>query len=179
MYNAPMFDKNDGEKTPQNPFGDSKFWTNVFVSFSLLILIGGAYSFFTSKTKITGEISLSQFAQMVTTGEVTKVTVEGDTLSIDKKDGTKLLSKKEGETSLTETLKNYGVEAAKISQLQIDVKSDSAIFWLNVLPFVMPILFLVIFIWFISRQVKGAGMQAFTFGQSKRVSLTQMTNIKK
>jgi cell division protease FtsH len=31
----------------------------------------------------------------------------------------------------------------------------------------MPIVFLAFFIWFLSRQVKGAGMQAFTFGQSK------------
>jgi ATP-dependent Zn protease len=29
------------------------------------------------------------------------------------------------------------------------------------------ILFIVIFFWYISRQVKGAGMQALTFGQSK------------
>jgi len=31
----------------------------------------------------------------------------------------------------------------------------------------LPILFIVFFFWYLSRQVKGAGMQAFTFGQSK------------
>ncbi|MBT3283053.1 ATP-dependent zinc metalloprotease FtsH, partial [bacterium] len=31
----------------------------------------------------------------------------------------------------------------------------------------MPLIFIIFFIWFLSRQVKGAGMQAFSFGQSK------------
>jgi cell division protease FtsH len=35
------------------------------------------------------------------------------------------------------------------------------------LPFIIPILFIALFFWFLSRQAKGAGMQAFTFGQSK------------
>lgn len=37
----------------------------------------------------------------------------------------------------------------------------------NVLPFVLPVVFIVFFFWFLSRQVKGAGIQAMTFGQSK------------
>jgi cell division protease FtsH len=41
-------------------------------------------------------------------------------------------------------------------------------FWLSALaPFLAPILFLVFFVWLISRQVRGAGMQALSFGQSK------------
>ena len=31
----------------------------------------------------------------------------------------------------------------------------------------MPVFLIVFFIWFLSRQVKGAGMQAFSFGKSK------------
>jgi cell division protease FtsH len=34
-------------------------------------------------------------------------------------------------------------------------------------PIIVPILFLGFIFWFLARQVKGAGMQAFTFGQSK------------
>jgi cell division protease FtsH len=37
----------------------------------------------------------------------------------------------------------------------------------NILPFLLPIIFILIFFWYLSRQVKGAGMQAFSFGQSK------------
>ena len=38
---------------------------------------------------------------------------------------------------------------------------------MNILPFLLPVIFIVIFFWYLSRQVKGAGIQAMTFGQSK------------
>jgi cell division protease FtsH len=49
------------------------------------------------------------------------------------------------------------------------VKDESGFgYWLlNVLPFLLPVVLVVFFIWMLTRQVKGAGMQAFTFGQSK------------
>ena len=41
-------------------------------------------------------------------------------------------------------------------------------FWLgNILPFLLPVIFIIFFFWYLSRQAKGAGMQAFSFGQSK------------
>ena len=51
----------------------------------------------------------------------------------------------------------------------IEVKNESGFgYWImNLLPFLLPIVFILFFIWFLSRQVKGAGMQAFSFGQSK------------
>ena len=57
----------------------------------------------------------------------------------------------------------------KSATIKIEIKNPSGIgYWiLNLAPFLAPILFIFIFIWFLSRQVKGAGMQAFTFGQSK------------
>jgi cell division protease FtsH len=46
-------------------------------------------------------------------------------------------------------------------------------YWfINLAPFLLPIIFVLFFLWYLSRQVKGAGMQAFTFGQSK-ARLTQ------
>jgi cell division protease FtsH len=35
------------------------------------------------------------------------------------------------------------------------------------LPFLLPVILIIFFIWMLTRQVKGQGMQAFTFGQSK------------
>ena len=65
--------------------------------------------------------------------------------------------------------KNYGVTPALLAKTEIEIKNDSGFsFWfLNILPFLLPIVFILLFFWFLSRQVKGAGMQAFTFGQSK------------
>src|SRR3989344_3798874 len=48
------------------------------------------------------------------------------------------------------------------------IAGDGFTYWfMNLAPFIIPILFIAVFIWFLTRQVKGAGMQAFTFGQSK------------
>ena len=53
--------------------------------------------------------------------------------------------------------------------VSIEIKNETGFgFWaLNILPFLIPVIFIVLLFWMISRQVKGAGMQAFSFGQSK------------
>lgn len=78
-------------------------------------------------------------------------------------------SKKETGTALTDTLVNYGVTREQLSTVSIEIKNPGGFrFWFFMLaPFLIPILLIVFFIWFLSRQVKGAGMQAFSFGQSK------------
>ncbi|MEK7190541.1 MAG: ATP-dependent zinc metalloprotease FtsH, partial [Patescibacteria group bacterium] len=78
-------------------------------------------------------------------------------------------AKKETGSSLTQTLFNYGVGKEAMSATEIEVKNESGfMFWLlNTLPFLLPIVFILLFFWYLSRQVKGAGMQAFSFGQSK------------
>ncbi len=48
------------------------------------------------------------------------------------------------------------------------VESSGFWYWLVELsPILIPLLFLLAFFWLLTRQVKGAGVQAFTFGQSK------------
>jgi len=81
----------------------------------------------------------------------------------------KLKKQKETESSLSQTLFNYGVKPEALAKTAIEIKNESGFgYWLmNLLPFLLPILFIVFFFWYLSRQVKGAGMQAFTFGQSK------------
>jgi len=78
-------------------------------------------------------------------------------------------SKKEAGTALSDTLTNYGVTPEELAQVAIEVKSPSGfLFWLGALaPFIFPLIFILFLIWFLTRQVKGAGMQAFSFGQSK------------
>jgi cell division protease FtsH len=114
-------------------------------------------------------VALSQVARLVSSGEVKTITVEGQNLSIEKKDGTKLKSKNEANTSIIETLSSYGVESAKISAVDVNVSSQSGLtfFLFNILPLLLPVLVIIFIFWMLSRQAKGAGMQAFSFGQSK------------
>ncbi|MBP6926019.1 MAG: ATP-dependent zinc metalloprotease FtsH [Candidatus Pacebacteria bacterium] len=65
---------------------------------------------------------------------------------------------------------NYGVTKEELATTVIDIKSETGFgYWImNLLPILIPVLFIVIFFWFISGQMKGSGgMKAFSFGQSK------------
>jgi len=57
----------------------------------------------------------------------------------------------------------------KLQAVKISVEKESGFaFWFaNLAPFLIPALFILAFIWFLTRQIRGAGMQAFSFGQSK------------
>ncbi|MEK7856286.1 MAG: ATP-dependent zinc metalloprotease FtsH [Acidobacteriota bacterium] len=64
---------------------------------------------------------------------------------------------------------NLGVSEEALTGVTITVKEESGFtFWLlNLLPFLAPLVFILLFLWLISRQMKGSTMQAFSFGQSK------------
>ncbi|MBI2673966.1 MAG: ATP-dependent zinc metalloprotease FtsH [Candidatus Zambryskibacteria bacterium] len=128
------------------------------------------YSFISDVSQSVEEISLSTLAQEISLGRVSSITVVGDNLEITFIDGgIQKTSKKETNTALTTTLKNYDVSPEALSKVNIGVKNDQGfMYWFaSLAPIVLPIAFIVFFLWFLSRQVKGAGMQAFTFGQSK------------
>src|SRR3989338_6830955 len=57
--------------------------------------------------------------------------------------------------------------AKSVSMLEIKDESGFVFVIFNILPFLLPIVFILLFFWYISRQVRGAGMQALSFGQSK------------
>ncbi|MFA6397839.1 MAG: ATP-dependent zinc metalloprotease FtsH [Candidatus Paceibacterota bacterium] len=147
----------------------NKFLTQALTIFMVFLIISAIYSILFDNQKTIKQIAISDLAKSITAGEVKSVEVKGDNLNIILNDGTPEVAKKEAESSLSQTLANYGVTKDKLDQVVIDVKNDTGIgYWLlNILPFVLPILFIVIFFWFISRQAKSAGMQAFSFGQTK------------
>ncbi len=154
---------------PKMPRGDS-FWINFAMSVVLFLLLAGAYTYFVGAGKDTPEdIPVSQLATDIVAGKVTTIVVDGDNLDITYADKTEKTSKKEPDTALTETLTNYGVSTQALGKVAIDIKRQSSWqFWLTALaPFLAPLLLIGFFIWYLSRQVRGAGVQAFSFGQSK------------
>ncbi len=160
---------NKNKKPRLQPTPGRQFINNIIGAIFIFIALVTLYSLISGGQKEVSQISLSELARNITAGEVAKITVEGDKLTAEFKDQSVKESKKERESSLSETLVNYGVPAEKLSGVAVEIKSESGFgFWLlNVLPFALPIIFFIIIFWLISRQVKGAGMQAFSFGQSK------------
>lgn len=163
-----------GKKPPMMPNMPKKsnFWNNFTTVVLIFLTITLLYSFISEDRKEDIKIPISELSQQIKDGNVEKITVEGDKLVIAVKEGEETIekeSKKEDGTALSETLTNYGVTAEQLGAVEIEVKSPSGFgFWLATLaPFILPIIFVLILIWYFSRQVKGAGMQAFTFGQSR------------
>lgn len=154
---------------PKMPRGDS-FWVNLASSVLILLVLASVYTYFAgSDKKKPVEIPVSQLAADIIKGDVSAIIVDGDGLEITYADKSVKSSKKEPDSALTQTLINYGVSKEALAKVSVDIKRQSSWqFWLSALaPFLAPILLIAFFVWYLSRQVKGSGMQAFSFGQSK------------
>ena len=180
--NIPEKDNIKTSKQPDNKGVNNKksnkkkptlgFFQQIIVAILLFAALSGLYSLIVGGGSKVTDITLSQVAQMVNAGQVKSLVVSGDTVEITATDGTSKESKKEDESSLSDTLRNYGVTPAILDATPITVKDDSGLsYWLlTLLPIILPILFMIFLVWFlVSRMNGGAGgvKNAFSFGQSK------------
>ncbi len=155
-----------GNKGPE----ESSLMSYIVSVLIIFIILSAIYSLISgSISKKPEQISISQLSTDIKSGQVKSVVVQGDSLSISYKNNTTKESKKEEGEALSQTLVNYGVTKEQLAPVDIQIKNQNGFgYWfVNLSPIIFPILFILIFIWFITRQVKGAGMQALTFGQSK------------
>lgn len=153
------------------PVGPGNLWNNVLSTVMLLVLIAFAYSYLADTEPEPEQLSLSQVVSQVQNGEVREIILRGSMLEVGYVDDTRINgeAKKETDAAISETLTNLGVTTEQLSSISIDVQSPTGFaYWLGTLaPFMFPLLFLGIIIWFFTRSVKGAGMQAMSFGASK------------
>ncbi len=153
----------------KKPKVSSNFSGSIAGAVLVFMLITAAYLAITGDEKVTPEVSISDLAKSVSVGEVKKILVSGEKLTITYGNDEIKTAKKEVGSTLSQTLYNYGVTSEAIAKTGIQIKDESGFVFvlLNVLPFLLPIVFILLFFWYVSRQVRGAGMQALTFGQSK------------
>lgn len=157
------------KKTGPKGQGPRGLFSQGIIALIIFLALIMSYSFLTSATKKDKVISLSELSENITAGSVQSIVVKGDNLDILYKDGTTKTSKKEDATALTTTLHNYNIPTEALNSVSISVKEDQGVvYWiLSLTPILLPIAFIIFFIWFLSKQMKGAGMQASVFGQSK------------
>ena len=158
----------------KKPAPKQSFWGNLVTVILIILTISALYSFIVENKAEDTLIPISELAQNVQEGKVERIVIKGEALEISLKaegDTSPVIkeSKKEAGTALSDTLANYGISSEQLKNVTIDVQNESGFgYWLiNLSPFIIPLIFILILIWYLSRQVKGAGMQAFTFGQSK------------
>jgi len=162
----PNKDKKKDEKRRPTP----NFWGSIIGTLAIFLVLSTLYSFIVENRSKNVAIPISELVSDINADRVTGIVVKGNDLTVSYKDTEETKqAKKESGIGLTETFKNYSITPEKLSAIKVEVKEPSGFgYWfLNLAPFLLPILFIIFFIWFLSRQVKGAGMQAFSFGQSK------------
>ncbi len=115
-----------------------------------------------------GKLSLNELVDKINQGAVEKITVSGSRLSVTLKDGGKFFAQKETESSLSETLSNYGVNTGLLQQVRLDVEEESGFrYWMSViLPALLPLIMIGFLFWWMFRQARSGMNQAFTFGKA-------------
>lgn len=157
------------QKQKKKNLGDNWKNSSLLNTFLIFFALIALYSLVGTTEPKKDLVTLSELSNDITAGTVSEVVVKGNSIDITYKDGVIKKAQKESEAALSETLANYGVAKEKLSTIKISVQDESG-FWyyfVSLAPFLIPLLFVGFFVWTLTRQVKGAGMQALSFGQSK------------
>jgi len=154
------------------PLGPGNFWNNMLSTVVMLIFVLAVFSYFSeTQAPEPTQLTLSDVVTQIKAGEVSEIIVRGSTLEVNYniEDWVPGEAKKEVDASVTDSLTNLGVTAEELATIKIDVQRETGFaYWLGIFaPFIFPLVFIGIIIWFLMKSAKGAGMQALSFGNSK------------
>src|SRR3989338_9440015 len=135
-----------------------KFIKNLLIASVLFLLVAGIFSVTLGEDRNAKEVTLSEVATQINNDEVDKISVSENKVLISLKNGTKEIGIKESGSTLPEILTSLGVSPEAIKKLNYEAKgpSGSSILLTSVLPFLIPFLIIVGFIYFFMKQVSGS-----------------------
>jgi cell division protease FtsH len=145
-----------------------KIAKNFLIVILTFILVVAIFSSLYSTQPAPKQVNLSDLANDINNQQVKNITVSGNTVDATLNDNSRIETQKEVETSLSDTLKNYGVDPKTLSSIPLNVQSESGWqYWAGILlPTLITVLIIGIFFWFTFRQAKAGANQAFSFGKS-------------
>ena len=114
-------------------------------------------------------ISLSDVANQIERGEVSRIDVRGERLQIFSQGGEQpLASRKEEGVALTRTMQGMGVSEERLSQVKINVQPPSnSGNWFALVINLLPLILIAGLFLFLFRQSQSGNNQALSFGKSK------------
>lgn len=116
---------------------------------------------------VNTDISITEMVTRINSGEVTELSVRDDTI-VAKLASSTLTTTKEAGESVATTFKSLGVSDEKLSALKIDIESTGNFrSTLSMVGILLPIIFFGLMLYMMTRSVKGANMQALSFGSSR------------
>ncbi len=148
-----------------------KLLKNLGTLFLVFLVISVLFAFYNSQTTQgkPEEISIGKLAEEINGDQVKSVAVEGELVNITLKDDKKQSFTKEKESSLSDTLKNYGVQPEKLQTVDLSIQGSSGVtFWIEtILPILLPFVFIAGIFWLMMRQAQKGNSQALSFGLSR------------
>jgi cell division protease FtsH len=149
-----------------------KFLKPILKNFILVIfvffIIAGLYSVLTENISETKNLSITELSKDINDGKIKEIVSSGQDVFITFTDDSKGISVKESDTSLSESLMNYGVTTDQLKNIKISQKKDSnASSWVGTLLLIIPIILIGAFFYIMLKQAKGGASQALTFTKSK------------
>lgn len=145
---------------------------NFIILLFIFLVVAGIFSALSSNGMFAaeekGKSNIGQLIAQINNGEVKKVEEDNGILEVMLKNGETMEVVIAPQDTFGEIVKNYGITPEKLSGVEIIRKEKSAwtVFASAVLPFFLPFLLVVLFIWLMMRQVQGANSKAMMFGQS-------------
>jgi cell division protease FtsH len=131
---------------------------------ALVVLFGLVVYSTLNQPKQLEEVPFSQVVQQANSGEIKKIQVNGDELTITRKDQEEpsQKSRKEAGSSIFE----QGLEQNKTT-VDVQKPSNAGAIWTNIAISLLPILFIAGIIFYMLRSAQGQGNQALSFGKSR------------
>ncbi|MFH1956766.1 MAG: ATP-dependent metallopeptidase FtsH/Yme1/Tma family protein, partial [Patescibacteria group bacterium] len=105
-------------KTPPK----TSFTKNIFTALLIFMILAVSYSLVSDQFQKQEEVSFSQLVEEIKSGNIKNITVSGNDLNVVFENGLVKKSKKESESGLLETLKNYGVNEEQLSKFSLEIK---------------------------------------------------------
>jgi len=143
---------------------------NAFVYLLILVAsIALLYSFL-SPSEGVREVPINRVAQLIKDGRVERLSLTNNgVIKLTLTDGTRLISRKEPDVGLGETLANLGVKPEEMAKIQELVVLRPSMWenWGIVLVQVVPLVFIGLFLVFMLRQAQSGNNQALSFGKSR------------
>ncbi|MEK7520518.1 MAG: ATP-dependent zinc metalloprotease FtsH [Patescibacteria group bacterium] len=145
----------------------ANLYKHIFLGVMALLLIVAIFSLLLGSSAEPEKLTLDQLAAKIAAGEVAKISVSGNDLDVELKGGAKAAAKKEFDSSLSETLVNYGASPEALRAVAIEIQDESGLrFWTAILlPVLLPLLIIGAIFWFVFRQARSGANQAFSFGK--------------
>jgi len=107
------------------------------------------------------EVPLSDVIARSQTGEIEKIVVEGEVLTVTTTDGTELRTFKEANASI------YEIAGLNLEGVVVDIKASSGFNWGQLLWSFLPLVLFGGLLFFLFRSARGANSQAMSFGRSR------------